>query len=187
MGLYFLSIASGKGAWHTYPMSKLTPRPVSASHVSMTELVLPQHTNALDSIFGGVVMSWIDIAGAIAAQRHCSMPVVTASIDALHFIAPVYKGWIVNLKASVNYTSKTSMEIGVRVEAENPIQKKVFHTASAYLTFVALDENGKPTPVPAVIPESDAEKRRYKCAERRRQRRLEHRDQDRADGSLTED
>lgn len=165
----------------------LTPRPVSASHVIMTELILPQNTNALDSVFGGVVMSWIDIAGAIAAQRHCSMPVVTASIDALHFIAPVYKGWIINLKASVNYTSRTSMEIGVRVDAENPIQKKVFHTASAYLTFVALDENGTPTPVPPVIPETEVEKRRYKGAERRRARRLEHRDQDRKDGTLTED
>lgn len=161
--------------------ASLTPRPVSASHVIMTELVLPQNTNALDSVFGGVVMSWIDIAAAIAAQRHCSMPVVTASIDALHFIAPVYKGWIINLKASVNYTSRTSMEIGVRVDAENPIQNKIFHTASAYLTFVALDQDGKPTPVPPVIAETDAEKRRYKHAERRRQRRLEHLAQDRED------
>src|SRR3954469_22523638 len=107
----------------------------------MTELVLPEHTNALDSIFGGVIMSWVDICAAIAAQRHAGMPVVTASIDALHFVKPVYKGWIVNLKASVNYVSRTSMEVGVRVDAENPIAKIKFHTASAYLTFVALDAN----------------------------------------------
>lgn len=153
--------------------SNLTPRPVSASHVQMTELVLPQHTNALDSVFGGVIMSWMDIAAAIAAQRHCSMPVVTASVDALNFIAPVYKGWIVNLKASVNFTSRTSMEVGVRIDAENPIQKKVFHTASAYLTFVALGENGKPCPVPPVLPETESEIRRFKSAERRRKLRLE--------------
>jgi acyl-CoA hydrolase len=138
----------------------------------MTELVLPQHTNALDSIFGGVIVSWVDIAAAIAAQRHCGMPVVTASIDALNFVAPVYKGWIVNLRASVNYTGRTSMEVGVRVDAENPVEKLVFHTASAYLTFVALDKNGKATPIPPVLPETEAQIRRFKAAEMRRQLRL---------------
>lgn len=155
----------------------MKPVPVSQSHVIMTEMVLPSHTNALDSIFGGVIMSWIDIAAAISAQRHCSMPVVTASIDAMSFVAPVYKGWIVNIKASVNYVSKTSMEIGVRVDAENPIQKKVFHTASAYLTFVALGKDGKPTAVPPVKTETPEQVRRYQAAERRRQLRLQHRNQ----------
>src|SRR4051812_15000028 len=110
-------------------------RPVSQSVVQMTELVLPSHTNALNTIFGGVIVSWVDIAAAIVAQRHASQPVVTASIDALNFVAPVYVGWVVNLKASVNYAGKTSMEIGVRVDAENPITGEKFHTASAYLTF----------------------------------------------------
>tara|TARA_Y100001958_G_scaffold107291_1_gene75157 strand:+ start:218 stop:658 length:441 start_codon:yes stop_codon:yes gene_type:complete len=141
----------------------------------MTEMVLPVHTNSLNTVFGGIVMSWIDIAAAIAAQRHCQMPVVTASMDDVHFIAPVYKGWIVNLKACVNFTSKTSMEVGVRMDAENPIQKKTYHTASAYLTFVALDSEGKPTPVPPVEPETDAEKRRFAEAKQRRQWRLERR------------
>ncbi len=149
--------------------------PVSQSHVIMTELVLPQHTNALDSIFGGVIVSWVDIAAAIAAQRHCGMPVVTASIDALNFVAPVYKGWIVNLRASVNYAGRTSMEVGVRVDAENPVEKLVFHTASAYLTFVALDKNGKATPVPPVLPETEAQIRRFKAAELRRKLRLQAR------------
>lgn len=153
----------------------MKPVPVSQSHVIMTELVLPQHTNALDSIFGGVIVSWVDIAAAIAAQRHCGMNVVTASIDALNFVAPVYKGWIVNLKASVNFASRTSMEVGVRVDAENPVEKKVFHTASAYLTFVALDKNGKPHPVPQVLAETESQVRRYKAAELRRQLRLQHR------------
>ena len=138
----------------------------------MTEMVLPTHINSLNSIFGGTIMSWIDIAAAISAQRHSSRPVVTASIDALNFIAPVYKGWIVNLLASVNYVSNTSMEIGVRVQAENPIQNKTFHTASAYLTFVALGEDGKPTKVPRLITETEDEKRRYEAAEIRRAHRL---------------
>lgn len=149
--------------------------PASQSIVVMTEMVLPTHTNSFGSIFGGVIMSWIDIAAAISAQRFCKKPVVTAAIDDLHFIAPVYKGWVVNLKACVNYVSKTSMEVGVRVDAENPIAGKSYHTASAYLTFVALDEQGKPTLIPPVLPDSDAQQRRYKEAEQRRTWRLERR------------
>jgi acyl-CoA hydrolase len=149
--------------------------PVSQSLVVMTEMVLPQHTNALDSVFGGVIMSWIDIAAAISGQRFSGMPVVTASIDALSFVAPVYKGWVVNLKASVNFSSRTSMEVGVRVDAENPIQKKVFHTASAYLTFVALGPDGRPSPVPSVKTETPDQVRRFQAAQIRRQRRLEER------------
>jgi len=141
----------------------------------MSELVLPSHTNALDSIFGGVIVSWIDIAAAISAQRHARMPVVTASIDAMNFVAPVYKGWIVNLKAAVNFVSKTSMEVGVRVDAENPIMGKTFHTASAYLTFVALGTDGKPTLVPPVKPETPDQVRRFQAAEKRRQLRLQQR------------
>ena len=153
----------------------MDPVPASKSIVTMTEMVLPTHTNSFDSIFGGVIMSWIDIAAAISAQRHCGRPVVTAAIDDLHFVAPVYKGWIVNLKACVNYVSKTSMEIGVRVDAESPIQGITHHTASAYLTFVALDDNGKPMQVPQVLPETEAQKRRFNEAMNRRQWRLDRR------------
>ncbi len=148
-------------------------RTVSDSRVVMTELVLPTHTNALGSIFGGVVMSWIDVAAAISAQRHCRKQVVTASIDALHFVAPVYKGWIVNLVASVNFAGRTSMEIGVRLDAENPRTGERFHTVSAYLTFVAVDENLKPTQIEPIIPQSEDEMRRYKRAQERRRIRLE--------------
>lgn len=147
-------------------------RRVSESEVVMTELVLPTHTNSLGSIFGGVVMSWIDIAAAISAQRHSRRQVVTASIDALNFVAPVYKGWIVNLKASVNFTSRTSMEVGVRVDAENPVSGERFHTATAYLTFVALDDNFKPTAIPSIMPETADQKRRYERAKVRREERL---------------
>jgi acyl-CoA hydrolase len=153
----------------------MEPVPASKSIVTMTEMVLPTHTNSFDSIFGGVIMSWIDIAAAISAQRHCGKPVVTAAIDDLHFVAPVYKGWIVNLKACVNYVSKTSMEVGVRVDAESPIQGITHHTASAYLTFVALDEQGRPTEIPQVRPETPEQHRRFKEAQSRRQWRLDRR------------
>ncbi|MGZ3744373.1 MAG: acyl-CoA thioesterase [Pseudobdellovibrionaceae bacterium] len=150
-------------------------KPVSASQVIMTQLVLPSHINAMGSIFGGTVMSWIDIAAAIAAQRHSNKEVVTASIDSLSFIAPVYKGWVVNLKASVNFTSRTSMEVGVRVDAENPRTGEVFHTASAYTTFVALGSNGKPAEVPTLILETAEEKRRFEAGKKRRESRLKNR------------
>ncbi len=145
---------------------------VSLSQVIMTQLVLPSHTNSLDTVFGGTVMSWIDICAAIAAQRHSNREVVTASIDQLNFIAPIKRGWVVNLKASVNFTSRTSMEVGVRVDAENPKTSEMFHTASAYLTFVALGSDGKPTTVPALELTGDVEKRRFAAAEKRRRERL---------------
>ena len=145
---------------------------ISSSQVIMTQLVLPSHTNSIDTVFGGTVMSWIDICAAIAAQRHSNREVVTASIDQLNFIAPIKRGWVVNLKASVNFTSRTSMEIGVRVDAENPKTGEMFHTASAYLTFVALGSDGKPTTVPGLELTTDLEKRRYTAAENRRSQRL---------------
>ncbi len=147
------------------------PRPVSASKVVMTELVHPSHTNALGSIFGGTIMSWVDIAAAICAQRHSRSNVVTASIDGLDFVQPVYKGWVVNLNASINFAGRTSMEVGVRVDAENPVTGERFHTASAYLTFVALGPDGKPVEVPPVVAETETEKRRYIAAKARRDSR----------------
>lgn len=148
---------------------------VIESEVIMTQLVLPSHTNSLGSIFGGTVMSWIDIAAAIAAQRHSGRDVVTASIDKLDFVAPVYKGWVVNLKSRVNFVAKTSMEVGVRVDAENPKTGEHFHTASAYLTFVALDSNGKPCAVNPLDLQTDEDRRRYQAASERRNHRLQMR------------
>ena len=148
---------------------------IRSSQVVMTQLVLPSHTNALDTIFGGTIVSWIDIAAAIAAQRHSQKEVVTASIDKLDFIAPVKKGWVVNLKASVNFTSRSSMEIGVRVDAENPKTGELFHTVSAYLTFVALGSDGKPTPVPELILETEIDQRRFASAKKRREYRIQNR------------
>ena len=148
---------------------------IRSSQVVMTQLVLPSHTNALDTIFGGTIVSWIDIAAAIAAQRHSQKEVVTASIDKLDFIAPVKKGWVVNLKASVNFTSRSSMEIGVRVDAENPKTGELFHTVSAYLTFVALGSDGKPTQVPELILETEVDRRRFESAKKRREYRIQNR------------
>ena len=153
----------------------MNAKPVSQSQVTMTELVLPSHTNSLGTIFGGTIMSWVDIAAAICAQRHSQKQVVTAHLDDLEFVAPVYKGWVVNLKASVNFTGSSSMEVGVRVDAENPSTNETFHTATAYLTFVALDSHGKPTKVPPIDPQTETEKRRHKAAEARRAHRLKTR------------
>mgnify|MGYP001458601995 FL=1 len=120
-------------------------------------------------------MSWIDICGAIAAQRHAGKEVVTASLDEMSFVAPVYKGWVVNLKGSVNFVSTTSMEVGVRVDAENPKTGEIFHTATAYLTFVAIGSNGKPSGVPALICETPEERRRFADGQKRRELRLARR------------
>jgi acyl-CoA hydrolase len=138
----------------------------------MTEIVLPSDANALGTIFGGKVMSWIDIAGAIAAGRHARRVVVTASIDALHFLAPVKVGHVVHIRAMVNFASRTSMEVGVRVDSENPLTGEMTHTATAYTTFVALDDHGRPTPVPPVTTETPDEKRRYESAQKRRASRM---------------
>lgn len=138
----------------------------------MTELVLPSDANSLGTIFGGRVMAWIDIAAAIAAGKHARRVVVTASIDALHFVAPVKVGDVVYIYARVNFASRTSMEIGVRVEAEHLATGDRTHTSTAYLTFVALDANGKPTPVPPVIPKTEEEVRRFEAAKKRRESRI---------------
>ena len=144
-----------------------------SSLVTMTELVLPHHMNAIGTVFGGVILSWIDIAGSIAAAKHCSHNVVTASIDDVHFYHPVYKGNIVHLQAQVNYVHRTSIEVGVQVRAENFYGQNIRHTVTAYMTLVALDENSKPTKVPPLLLETEEEKRRFAEAAVRRERRLE--------------
>lgn len=123
-------------------------------------------------------MSWVDIAAATCAMRHAQRAVVTASIDALNFLAPINLGWVVNLDASVNFTSRTSCEVGVRVTATQPISGESHHTASAYLTFVAVDEKGHPCPIPPVLPETEEEKGRYEAAVERRKARLKLKEQD---------
>ena len=140
---------------------------VSESIVVMHELVLPNDTNVLGNVLGGRVMHLIDICAAMSAYKHARSPVVTASIDHLNFLTPAKKGDILILKSSVNYVSTTSMEIGVRVESENTITGNLKHTASAHLTFVALDDDRKPKEIMKIEPYSDIEKDRYNAAERR--------------------
>ncbi len=138
----------------------------------MHEMVLPNDTNSLGSVLGGHVMHLMDICAAMTAMRHCRKAVVTAAVDHLSFHHPVNIGEIMILKASVNYADHTSMELGVRMDAENPLTGEQRHTSSAYFTFVALDERGRPTVVPNVVPEAEDERRRYRQAQERRQHRL---------------
>jgi acyl-CoA hydrolase len=143
------------------------------SKVEMTQIVLPAHTNRFGTVFGGTVMSWIDICAAVSAMRHAANLAVTASMDELHFLSGAKLGQIMTLKSQVNYAGTSSMEIGVRVESEDPVSGVQKHTATAYLTFVAVDEHGKRQAVPELIPTTDTERRRYEKAAERRKRRLD--------------
>jgi acyl-CoA hydrolase len=146
-------------------------RPVSRSRVEMTELVLPQFTNARGHLFGGQLVSWMDICGAVAAQRHAAAYVVTASIDAVHFMEPVLEGQTVVLRGQVNAAFRSSMECGVSVWTEDPLTSRRRRVGKAYSTFVALDDKGRPKPVPELTLETDEDRRRSRqAAERRRQR-----------------
>jgi len=143
-------------------MKDLTkPKKASESAVEMRNLVMPNHTNPQNSIFGGIVMSWIDLAAAMVAERHSNRPVVTVHVDDISFKAPIKIGDHVLIKASINYVGKSSMIVGVKVIAENPFTGITRHTTTAYLTFVALDDIGRPIQVRGVIPESEEEIRRF--------------------------
>jgi len=133
----------------------------SESAVEMRYLVMPNHTNPQNTIFGGVVMSWIDMAAAMVAERHSNRPVVTVHVDDISFKAPIRIGDHVLIKASLNFVGKSSMLVGVKVVAENPFTGISRHTTTAYLAFVALDDVGRPIAVRSVIPESDEEIRRF--------------------------
>ena len=145
---------------------------VKESATVLAQTMNPQDTNVAGNVHGGVIMKLIDSAAGVVALRHARSNVVTASIDRLDFHFPVYVGDLVTLKASLNFAGKSSMEIGVRVEAEDLLTGKVRHTASAYLTFVALDRDGKPRAIPAAVPETPEEIRRNHEAQQRREARL---------------
>ena len=147
----------------------LRPRPVRESISEMAEIVLPNDANPLNSLLGGRLMHWIDLAGAMAAHRHSRAYVVTASIDHLDFLVPVRVGDFVILRSSVNRVFHTSMEVGVKVWVENYRAEQSHHVSSAYLTFVAVDAAGNKMAVRPVVPETEEEKRRYADAERRRE------------------
>ncbi len=134
--------------------------------------MLPSDANPMGNVHGGTILKLVDVAAAVAAMRHARTNVVSASIDRMDFYHPVYVGNLLILKASVNYTGQTSMESGVRIEAEDLKTGKLTHTGSSYVTYVALDEEGKPTEVPEVKPQSQIEKRRWREAKERRNQRL---------------
>jgi acyl-CoA hydrolase len=150
------------------PEDVLMPRPVRDSQSEMAEIVLPNDANPLGALLGGRLMHWIDLAGAMAAHRHSRNYVVTASVDHIDFLVPVRVGDLVILRSSVNRVFQTSMEVGVKVFVENYIADTAQHVGSAYLTFVAIDREGKRSKVAPVIPETDQQRRRYEDAGRRR-------------------
>ena len=145
--------------------------PVSASQSERSEIIFPADTNALGNLFGGRLMQFIDLVGAMAASRHARAFTVTASMDHLDFVAPVRVGDLLILKSSVNRAFKTSMEIGVKAMVEDVRQQKLRHVSSAYLTFVAVDASGNRIEVPQVVPETEHQLRRYEDAGRRREMR----------------
>jgi acyl-CoA hydrolase len=138
----------------------------------MSEILLPQHANALGTAFGGVVLSWIDVCGAIAAQRHCGRVAVTAAIDDMQFLAPIRVGDVVRLTARVNAAFRTSLEVEVQVEREDIATRERTLCADALLTFVNRDEEGSPVPAPPLAPETDEERERVEEALQRRASRL---------------
>lgn len=153
-----------------------TPRSPEASRVVMTELVLPEDTNNYGQIFGGRVLALADKCAAMAAMRHCRLPVVTASFDRVDFLRPVKQGMIIILTSEVNATFRTSLEVGVEVEAEDPITGLRVKTCRALITLVAIDATGRPVEVPPLEPTTDEQRRRADRAQQRRKQRLASRD-----------
>lgn len=158
------------------PENQPLVRTVASTQSEMTEIILPNDTNTLGNLLGGRLMHFIDLTGAMAAYRHSRTYVVTAAMDHIDFIRPVHLGDLLTLKSSVNRAFTSSMEVGVKVWAENTRTGTVAHVASAYLVFVAIDERGELTKVPELQPETPDEVRRYEDALRRR----EHRDAEHA-------
>ncbi len=151
----------------------LEAKKVSESKIELTQVMMPEHSNAAGNVHGGYILKLVDQAGAIVAVRHTHRNCVTASVDRMDFISPVYVGNLVFAKASINYVANTSMEIGVRIEAECLRTGTHAHVGSAYLSFVALDENDKPVKIPQIIPETEDDRRRYEEAKKRREYRLQ--------------
>ncbi|MHB8907419.1 MAG: acyl-CoA thioesterase [Syntrophales bacterium] len=159
---------------------QLETKSVQDSSVVMSQLMSIQDTNIAGNVHGGVIMKLIDTAAGVAAVRHARANVVTASIDRLDFHHPVFVGDVLTLRASLNHVGRTSMEVGVRVETENPLTGERHHTASAYLTFVALDRNSRPMPLPLLNIQTDEEMRRNREARARRETRLAERKNEKA-------
>jgi uncharacterized protein (TIGR00369 family) len=152
------------------------PRTVSDSKVTLTQMMEVTDANVTGNVHGGVIMRLVDTAAALAAIKHSGGVALTVGIDEMTFLEPVHIGEVVVLNASVNDVGRTSMECGVRVEAQDPLTGNVRHVNSAYLVFVAVDQEGKPRPVPPLVAESEVERRRQQEAKLRRERRIAHRE-----------
>ena len=152
----------------------LKPKPISASRITISQLMHPEHANLLGNIHGGWIMKLVDEAGALSCMRHAQKKVVTVSIDSMTFQQPIKLGDLVILNSEVTYTGRTSMEVTVEVVAENPITGESTHTNTAYLVYVALDDEGRPTPVPAVKAETEEDRRKLEQALQRQERRLQN-------------
>jgi uncharacterized protein (TIGR00369 family) len=150
---------------------KVEPRRVADSKTVVSQLMLPSDANTTGNVHGGTIMKLVDTVGGVVAMRHCRHRVVTACMDQMNFLHPVFVGDLVTLKASMNDVGRTSMEVGVRVEAENLRTGKVVHTSSAHLVYIALDPEGRPTEAPPLLAETDDEMRRMAAAKLRRSRR----------------
>jgi len=160
----------------TKDAAEATAQTPDVSRVEMTQLVMPGDANARGNAFGGQILAWIDIAAAVAAGRYSGGSVVTAAFDDVHFIRPIRQGDVVIFKAQVNYVGRSSMEVGVRVEGEKwGAREGRYHALSAYTTFVALDNDGRPTPVPPMRAATDEDRRRCEDARRRMEERRERR------------
>ena len=151
----------------------LAPKPVSASRITLSQLMHPEHANLLGNVHGGWIMKLVDEAGALACMRHAQRKVVTVTIDSMDFRQPIRIGDLVILNAEVSYTGRTSMEAAVEVHAENPITGEQTHTNTAYLVYVALDDDGRPTKVPPLQAETEEEKQKMEQAQVRQQQRLD--------------
>jgi uncharacterized protein (TIGR00369 family) len=153
-----------------------TPKPVAASQITIAQMMELTDANVAGNVHGGAIMRLVDTAAALAAIRHASGLCVTVSIDEMSFLEPVHIGDVVEIRASVNAVGTTSLECGVRVEAENPVTGERVHASSAYLVFVAVDEHGHPRPVPPLVAETEDERRRQREAGLRREARQAHRE-----------
>ena len=152
-------------------MSQVSKSPRESS-TAMVKIMMPMDANNSGNVFGGAILRLIDEVGSVVALKHARSNVVTASVDRMDFYSPVYIGDMLRLNASINFVHRTSMEVGVRVEAENPFTGEVRHTGTSFLTYVGLDQNRKPIPLPALKLETDEDRRRWAEAQERRKARL---------------
>jgi len=160
-------------SWQVIAMSdSTTPKPMRASRITLSQLMHPEHANLLGNVHGGWIMKLVDEAGALTCMRHAQRKVVTVAIDSMTFRQPIRIGDLIILNAEVTYTGRTSMEAEVHVLAENPVTGERTYTNNAYLVYVALDDEGRPTSIPPLIAETDDEKRKMELAKERQERRL---------------